>query len=98
MNREPLSNFDAFLVRLDTPTNMAVITGLMIFDKPVEFARLRATMEHRLLEFDRFRQRVGEGGRVLSTPSGNSTRISIWIATCIASACLRQGTLALSKP
>ena len=64
MNREPLSNFDAFLVRLDTPTNMAVITGLMIFDKPVEFARLRATMEHRLLEFDRFRQRVGEGGRV----------------------------------
>ncbi len=68
MNKEPLSNFDAFLVRLDTPTNMAVITGLMIFDKPVEFERLRATMEHRLLEFDRFRQRVGEGGRIFKHP------------------------------
>jgi diacylglycerol O-acyltransferase len=68
MNKEPLSNFDAFLVRLDTPTNMAVITGLMIFDKPIEFDRLRATMEHRLLEFDRFRQRVGEGGRIFKHP------------------------------
>ena len=74
MNREPLSNFDAFLLRMDTPTNMALITGLMIFDKPVEFERMRATMEHRLLEFDRFRQRIGEDQARLLKHSGLGIR------------------------
>ena len=68
MKNEPLSNFDAFIMRMETHTNMTTITGLMIFDKPVEFERLRATLEHRLLEFDRFSQRIGEGGRVLKYP------------------------------
>jgi WS/DGAT/MGAT family acyltransferase len=68
MNREPLSYFDAFLLHLDTPTNMAVITGLLFFDQPVEYERLRATLEHRLLEFDRFRQRVTQGGRLIRRP------------------------------
>lgn len=68
MSKEPLSNFDAFLVRMETPTNMAVITGLMIFNQPVEYERLRATLEHRLLEFDRFRQRISEGGRLIKYP------------------------------
>jgi len=68
MSKEPLSNFDSFLLRMDSPTNMAAITGLMIFDKPVEFERMRATLEHRLLEFDRFRQRIGESGRLLKHP------------------------------
>jgi diacylglycerol O-acyltransferase / wax synthase len=69
MNREPLSNFDAFILHMDSPTNKAVITGLMIFDKPVEFERLRATIQHRMLEFDRFRQRIGEDGRFIKRPA-----------------------------
>jgi WS/DGAT/MGAT family acyltransferase len=65
MNKEPLSNFDAFLMRMDTPTNLLVITGLMVFEKPVAFERMRATLEHRLLEYDRFRQCIGEDGRFI---------------------------------
>ncbi len=68
MNKEPLSSFDAFILRMDSPTNMAVITGLMIFDQPVEFERLRATLQHRFLQFDRFRQRIGEDGRFIKRP------------------------------
>ena len=68
MNKEPLSSFDAFILRMDSPTNMAVITGLMIFDQPVEYERLRATIQHRLLDFDRFRQRIGIDGRFIKRP------------------------------
>lgn len=69
MQKEPLSNFDAFILRMDSPTNMAVITALMIFDQPVEHERLRATIQHRLLEFDRFCQRIGEDGRFIKRPA-----------------------------
>ncbi len=39
---------------------MAMITGVMIFDQPIEFERLRLTVGERLLVFNRFWQRVRE--------------------------------------
>jgi WS/DGAT/MGAT family acyltransferase len=45
---------------MDTPTNMAMITGVMMFDRPLDVARLRLTIERRLLTHARFRQRVSE--------------------------------------
>lgn len=55
---EPLSPVDAAWLRIDTPTNMAIITGVLMFDEPIDMDRLKATIESRLLRFNRFRQRV----------------------------------------
>lgn len=58
--REKFSNVDAAWLHMDTPTNMAMITGVMMFDRPLDVARLRLTIERRLLNHARFRQRVSE--------------------------------------
>lgn len=58
MAREPLSNVDTAWLRMEDPTNLMMVTGVMIFSAPMDFERLKATIEARLLRFDRFRQRV----------------------------------------
>lgn len=55
---EVLSNVDAAWLRMEHPTNLMTVSGVLIFDEPIEFARLRALLEQRLLQFERFRQRV----------------------------------------
>ncbi len=57
---EFFSTVDAAWLHMEKPTNMAMITGVMIFDEPLEFPRLKATIESRLLVYDRFRQRPVE--------------------------------------
>ncbi len=59
---------DAAWLHMDEPTNLAVITGVMTFDAPLDFERLRATLIHRLLPFERFRQRVVERPLRLGLP------------------------------
>lgn len=55
---EPLSSIDTAWLRMEHPTNLMMITGVLMFDVPIDFERLRATIEQRMLRFDRFRQRV----------------------------------------
>ena len=55
---EALSNVDSAWLRMEDPTNLMTITGLMAFDEKLEFARLKRDIEDRLLPIDRFRQRV----------------------------------------
>jgi WS/DGAT/MGAT family acyltransferase len=43
---------------MEDPTNLMMITGVMIFSTPMDIERLKATVQHRMLRFDRFRQRV----------------------------------------
>jgi WS/DGAT/MGAT family acyltransferase len=43
---------------MEDPTNLMMVTGLLIFDQPLDFARLRQAVEQRMLYFDRFRQKV----------------------------------------
>lgn len=57
---ERFSMVDAAWLHMDEPTNLAVITGVMMFAQPLDFNRLRATLIHRLLPLERFRQRVVE--------------------------------------
>jgi diacylglycerol O-acyltransferase / wax synthase len=57
---ESLSNVDSAWLRMETPTNLMTITGVITFDGVIEFQRLRREIEDRLLVFDRFRQRVVE--------------------------------------
>ena len=55
---ESLSNVDSAWLRMEDPTNLMTITGLLTFDGMIDFARLKSEIEDRLLPFDRFRQRV----------------------------------------
>lgn len=65
---EPLSTVDAAWLHMDAPTNLAIITGIFMFEKPLDFARVRATIEQRLVRVRRFRERVREGTLGLGVP------------------------------
>ncbi len=54
----PLSNVDAAWLKMEDPTNLMMVSGVLTFAKPVDIAYFRALIETRLLQFDRFRQRV----------------------------------------
>ena len=66
--REPFSNFDAFLLHIETPTNLMVITGLIFFDQPIDIILLKRIIQERLLNFERFQQRVINTGLILKSP------------------------------
>jgi len=51
-------NVDASWLRMDDPTNLMVVTGVLVLDAPVPVARIRELLEKRLLRFHRFRCRV----------------------------------------
>jgi WS/DGAT/MGAT family acyltransferase len=55
---DPLSNVDAAWLKMENPANLMMVTGVLTFPRPIDFAYLRALIESRLLQFDRFRQRV----------------------------------------
>lgn len=65
---EALSNVDTAWLRMEDPTNLMMVTALLLFDAPIDMARLRATIEHRMLTFSRFRQRVVESRLPLRNP------------------------------
>ncbi len=56
--KEPLSNIDTAWLRMDHPTNLMMITGVMMFAEPIPYERFKTTLEERFLRFDRFRQCV----------------------------------------
>lgn len=58
--RERFSFVDAAWLHMDEPTNMANIVGVIMFEKPLEFAKLKELVRERLLRVPRFRQRVHE--------------------------------------
>ena len=58
MTREYLANIDSLFLHMDDPTNPMIITGVMVFDSPINFERLQATVQERLLRIRRFRQRL----------------------------------------
>lgn len=61
---EPLSSVDHAWLRMDEPTNLMMITGVLVLGEPVDFPRLRAVFEKRLTVLPRFRQKVvRDGGR-----------------------------------
>jgi WS/DGAT/MGAT family acyltransferase len=60
MKTEFFSPVDAAWLHMDKPSNLAMIAGVMMFETPVEFERLRDLIEERLLIYERFRQRVKE--------------------------------------
>lgn len=51
---------DAAWLRMEDPTNLMMVTGVLLFEGRLDPDRLRAVVEERLLAFPRFRQRVEE--------------------------------------
>jgi WS/DGAT/MGAT family acyltransferase len=58
MRRKKFSYPDHAWLRMDDPNNLMIITGLMTFEEPLDYERLKTTIEHSLLRFRRFRQRL----------------------------------------
>jgi diacylglycerol O-acyltransferase len=56
--REPLSSVDFAWLRMDDPTNLMHINGVLVLDQPVTFESIRDIIEQRLLAIPRFRNRV----------------------------------------
>jgi len=54
---------------MDDPTNLMVVTGVLVLDRPVASDRARALLETRLLAIPRFRQRVVQVGAPASVPA-----------------------------
>lgn len=55
-HRESMSSVDTAWLRMDRPSNLMQIVGVMVFDGKLDFARLRLVIENRLLRFRRFSQ------------------------------------------
>lgn len=64
----PLANVDAAWLKMEDPTNLMMVTGVLTFRRPVDMAYVRALVESRLLQFDRFRQRVIRPALPLAPP------------------------------
>ena len=56
--REPLSSVDFAWLRMDDPTNLMHINGVLVLDQPAAFESIRDTIQSRLLAIPRFRSRV----------------------------------------
>jgi WS/DGAT/MGAT family acyltransferase len=64
LQREPMSRVDTAWLRMERPTNLMMITGVMMFESPLGIADLRKLIDQRFLAYPRFRQKA------VDTPAG----------------------------
>lgn len=62
--REPIAKVDTAWLRMEQPTNLMMITGVIEFAEPVDFDHFRRIVANRFLAFPRFRQKA------VDTPRG----------------------------
>lgn len=56
---ESLSSVDVAWYQMEDPTNLMMITGVFVFAEPIDFERLKVTLDLRFVQrFRRFRQRI----------------------------------------
>jgi diacylglycerol O-acyltransferase len=72
-----LSPVDAAWLHMEDPTNLMMISGVMLLNGHADFERIKEVYRVRLLQFTRFRQRVVESSAPLGMPIGNWTLILI---------------------
>ena len=56
--REPMSKVDTAWLRMESPTNLMMITGVLVLEKRLSVERLKQTVSARFLKYRRFNQRV----------------------------------------
>jgi len=59
--RAKMSAVDTAWLRMDRPSNLMMITGVMVFLRPIRLARVKKVIEQHFLRFPRFRQRPVQG-------------------------------------
>jgi WS/DGAT/MGAT family acyltransferase len=65
-----LSSADSAWLHMDRPTNLMVINSVLLFDKPVDWARVKAVTQERLVDrYPKFHQRIIESRLPLRSPS-----------------------------
>lgn len=57
-DRQSLSAVDTAWLHMEDPTNLMMVTSVALLDGSIDYPRLRATLEARLLTIPRFRMRV----------------------------------------
>src|SRR5208283_3385259 len=62
--RERMSSVDVAWLRMDRPSNLMMICGVLVLSERIDVARVKSTLTKRFLRFPRFRQHPVE------TPSG----------------------------
>ena len=67
--RTPVASVDSSWLRMDDPTNLMVVTGVMVLDQPVGFEAVRDMLDTHLLTWPRFRQRTVEPPGGVGTPT-----------------------------
>ena len=60
--REPMSKVDTAWLRMERPTNLMMITGVLMFAGPLDPKRIKTLLSERFLAFRRFRQRAVKSG------------------------------------
>jgi diacylglycerol O-acyltransferase len=58
LQREKMSNVDTAWWHMESPVNLMMITTIMVFEGRPDYQRITDTVAARILQFDRFRQRV----------------------------------------
>ncbi|MBK8432863.1 MAG: wax ester/triacylglycerol synthase family O-acyltransferase [Chloroflexi bacterium] len=64
----PLSLVDTAWYQMEDPTNLMMVTSVMLFRERVEFEKLKQLLAARLLKYDRFTMKVVESNRPLAHP------------------------------
>ena len=59
-----MASVDTAWLRMDRPSNLMMICGVLIFHERIALGRLKATLADRFLRFTRFQQRA------VQTPAG----------------------------
>ncbi len=60
--REPMSKVDTAWLRMESPTNLMMITGVLIFTERLSLKKLQRLLKQRFLSFRRFRQKAVDEG------------------------------------
>ena len=58
LNRERMSGIDTAWLRMEHPTNLMMIVGIMVFKEKLDFKKLQSTIEQRFLAYPRFKQKA----------------------------------------
>ena len=60
LRKTPMTRVDQAWLRMERPTNLMMITGVMMFETPVTLDGLKKIIRERFMAYPRFRQKVAE--------------------------------------
>lgn len=62
-NRHPIAKVDTAWLRMEQPTNLMMITGIIVLREPVDFEQFKQVVASRFLAFPRFRHKAVQTAR-----------------------------------